>query len=94
MCNHLHFVFLQVFTKESFREKLAVWITIDDQPFTVVECLEFQQLLEICGVKKSSIPTADTIRLDILDMYKNYQTDMRYKLQVNKIFGNLIGILC
>ncbi|RGB23454.1 hypothetical protein C1646_774466 [Rhizophagus diaphanus] len=25
-----------VFTKEDFREKLTVWITIDDQPFTVM----------------------------------------------------------
>lgn len=48
---------------------------IIDQPFTFVKCPEFRQLMEYCGIK-APIPSADTVRSDILDMYKNYQTDM------------------
>ncbi|GBC19855.2 zinc finger BED domain-containing protein RICESLEEPER 2-like [Rhizophagus irregularis DAOM 181602=DAOM 197198] len=31
---------------EIFREKLAIWITIDDQPFTITECQEFKELFK------------------------------------------------
>ncbi|CAB5390909.1 unnamed protein product [Rhizophagus irregularis] len=49
-----------VFTNEGFHERIAIWVAIDDQPFTFVEYPEFRQLMEYCGIK-ASIPSADTV---------------------------------
>jgi hypothetical protein len=59
-----------VFSNEAFRKQLAIWISIDDQPFTVIECPEFQELLKLCN-SNIIIPSADTVRNDILKLYKN-----------------------
>jgi len=72
----------EVFTNEGFREKVATWVAIDDQPFVVVEQPEFRQMLEYCGVK-TLIPSADTVRSDIMNMYKSCRKDMKNKLQVS-----------
>jgi hypothetical protein len=72
----------EVFTSEGFQEKIATWVAIDDQPFVVVEQPEFQKMLEYCGVK-IPIPSADTVRSDILNMYKSCREDMKNKLQVS-----------
>jgi antirestriction protein len=72
----------EVFTNEGFREKISIWIAADDQPFTVVECPEFHQMIEYCGVK-APVPSADTVRSDILNMYKSYKKNMQRKLQVS-----------
>lgn len=55
---------------------------MDDQPFTVSECPEFKELIKLCN-EKAVLPSADTVRNDVLKLYKNYQTDVKYKLQVS-----------
>ena len=72
----------EVFTNEGFREKISIWVAADDQPFTVVECPEFRQMIEYYGVK-APVPSADTVRSDILNMYKSYKKNMQRKLQVS-----------
>ena len=77
-----------MFTNEGFREKISIWVAADDQPFTVVECPEFRQMIEYCDVKVT-IPSADTVRSDILNMYKSYKKNMQRKLQVSYNLLNL-----
>ena len=72
----------EVFTNKGFRKKISIWVAADDQPFTVVECPEFRQMIEYCGVK-APVPSADTVRSDILNMYKSYKKNMQRKLQVS-----------
>ena len=80
-----YLIFLQKFNNEDFRNKLTGWIVFDDQPFTVTECPEFQELIKMCNVN-AELPCADTIRSDILNLYENYQTEIKNKLQVNILF--------
>jgi hypothetical protein len=47
----LSLFFLQPFSNEIFREKLTIWVTVDDQPFTVTECSEFKELIKLCNGK-------------------------------------------
>ena len=72
----------EVFTNKSFREKISIWVVAVDQPFTVIECSEFRQMIEYCGVK-APVPSADTVRSDILNMYKSYKKNLQRKLQVS-----------
>jgi len=39
----------------------------------------------MCNVN-AELPCADTIRSDILNLYENYQTEIKNKLQVNILF--------
>ena len=74
-----------MFTNEIFREKLATWIAADDLPFTTVESPEFGYLINLCN-PSARVPTADTIKNDILKIFKNYQTKIQDLLQVSKEF--------
>lgn len=74
--------FLQSFNNEIFREKLAIWITVDDQPFTVTECQEFKELFKVCN-EKAELPSADTVRRDVLILYGKYRKDVKDMLQVS-----------
>ena len=69
---YLFIIYLQIFSNEIFRKKLTEWIAADDQSFTIIELLEFCLIINTCnpGVY---IPLANTIRSDILKLYKNYQ---------------------
>jgi hypothetical protein len=61
---------------------LGIWIAVDDQPFTITECRKFQELIKLLNIKVE-IPSADTIRNDILNLYKNHRIDLKNKLQVS-----------
>ncbi|CAB4433750.1 unnamed protein product [Rhizophagus irregularis] len=69
------------FSNEIFREKLAIWVTMDDQPFTVTECPEFKELIKLCN-GKVVLSCADTVRNDVLKLYENYRTGVKYKLKM------------
>ncbi|PKB92021.1 hypothetical protein RhiirA5_257970, partial [Rhizophagus irregularis] len=56
------------------------WIATDDQPFTVVESPEFRYVIQICNAE-AQIPTADTIKSDILKLYKSYHINIQNILQ-------------
>ena len=71
------------FNHEIFREKLAIWVTIDDQPFTVTECQEFKELFKVCN-EKAELPSADTVRRDILKIYEKHRIDVKHMLQVSQ----------
>jgi hypothetical protein len=64
---------------------LSIWIAVDDQPFTVVGCPEFQELIKICN-KDAKVPSADTIRNDILNLFTKQRSDMQCLLQVSIYF--------
>ncbi|CAB5387804.1 unnamed protein product [Rhizophagus irregularis] len=74
------------YSDEIFREKLAIWITIDDQPFTVTECQEFKELVKVCN-EKAELPSADTVRRDVLKLYNKYRIDVKHMLQ--NVLGKL-----
>ncbi|CAB5393651.1 unnamed protein product [Rhizophagus irregularis] len=69
-----------VFSNEIFQEMLAAWIAVDDQSFTVVECPEFHQVIRLCN-PNVNLPSADTIRSDILNLYSIYRQDIKNQLQ-------------
>ena len=60
-----------------------IWVTIDDQPFTVTECQEFKELFKVCN-EKAELPSADTVRRDILKIYEKHQIDVKHMLQVSQ----------
>jgi hypothetical protein len=82
--NYLFIFHLQVFSNETFREKLCEWVVADDQPFTVVESPEFRVLIKICN-QGARIPSADTVKGDVIKLFKNYQTNVHNILQVSEI---------
>ena len=55
----------------------------DDQSFIVVECPEFQILMNLCN-PEVCLPSSDTVRSDILKLFKEYQEIIQKKLQVSK----------
>ena len=61
-------------------------------PFTTVESPEFGYLINLCN-PSARVPTADTVKNDILKIFKNYQTKIQNLLQVSKEFINLILLL-
>ncbi|GET04629.1 zinc finger BED domain-containing protein RICESLEEPER 2-like [Rhizophagus clarus] len=70
----------QPFSNKVFCKKLSEWIVTDDQPFTVVKSPEFHALINICN-PEANIPSAGTIKSDILKLYKNYKTNVQNILQ-------------
>ena len=69
---------------------MVTWIVTDDQPFIVVECPEFQDLLNYCN-STVCLPSADTIKNDILKLFKEYRKKIQIILQVsNKIFKKFV----
>jgi len=75
---------------------MATIVTIDDQPFTVTECQEFKELFKVCN-EKAELPSADTVRRDILKLYDKYRIDVKHMLQVSQflklyLFLNLKNI--
>lgn len=81
----IELISLQAFSNAAFHENLAIWVASDDQPFTITEGDKFQRLIKLCNAKVE-IPSADTIRNDILNLYNNYRTNMKNKLQVSKFY--------
>ena len=60
-----------------------IWVTIDDQPFTVTEYQEFKELFKVCN-EKAKLPSADTVRRDILKIYEKHRIDVKHMLQVSQ----------
>lgn len=58
-----------------------MWIVTDDQPFTVVECPEFCSLIKICN-PDAKIPSADTMKNDILKLFQSNLLDIKQELVV------------
>lgn len=67
---------------------MGIWIAVDDQPFTITECQEFQEVIKLFNVNVE-IPSADTVRNDILNLYQSHRVKMKNKLQVSIFFLNL-----
>ena len=67
---------------------MGIWIAVDDQPFTITECREFQEIIKLFNVNVE-IPSADTVQNDILNLYQNHHVKMKNKLQVSIFFLNL-----
>ena len=80
--NYYKQIFIAIFN-ENFREKLAIWISADDQPFNITESYEFRDLIRLCN-PNAFIPTGDTIKHDVLKMFKSYQINVQNLLQVSK----------
>ena len=75
-----NYVFLK-FTQQGFRKKLLRWIVIDNQPFTVVEKQEFNEMmLYLCP--EVNIPSADTLRRDLSANFEQMKEQV-HKLQVS-----------
>ena len=60
-----------------------IWISADDQPFSITESYEFRDLIRLCNLN-AFIPTGDTIKHDVLKMFKSYQINVQNLLQVSK----------
>jgi len=48
----------------------------------VSECPEFKQLIELCNIK-AEVPSANTVRKDILNLHETHREVMKNKLQVS-----------
>ena len=49
----------------------------------VTECQEFKELFKVCN-EKAELPSADTVRRDILKIYKKHRIDVKHMLQVSQ----------
>ncbi len=49
-----------------------IWITANDQSFTVVKCPKFQILMSLYNLRVY-LPSSDTVKSDILKLFKEYQ---------------------
>ena len=65
---------------------LLHWIVINDQPFNVTENKEFKNMMKFIrpGIQ---IPSADTVKRDLIKSFKNAKEIFQKKLQVNRIFN-------
>lgn len=75
---------LQHKSQRSFREDLVKWIICNNQPFTVVES-EFLHCLLVSNINypTATIPSADTIKVDVMQMFEKERLQVRDMLQVN-----------
>ena len=64
-----------------FRNLLLRWIICSDQLFTEVENSDLQYLFRFLK-SKVNIPSADTIKNDIIKIYKEEKTQLKEILQV------------
>jgi len=74
----------EVFTNEGFREKISIWVAADDQPFTVVECPKFRQMIEYCGVK-ASVPSKVAGR-NLFGISRNVKTSLSDVSTIDETF--------
>jgi hypothetical protein len=67
---------IPTFSQATFRQKLIGWIICDDLPFTIAESERFRDLYCL-GRLPVSIPTADTIKDDIMRAYKSEKNNLK-----------------
>jgi hypothetical protein len=77
-------VFKLEFTEQTFRGQLAKWIITTDQPFTAVEAPAFKQLIKLCN-PNAQIPSAGTVKNDIMKDYDEMKSRIRILLQVKLV---------
>ena len=70
-----------VFTAQNFRHHLVHWIVTTNQAFTAVEAPAFQQLIKLCNAS-AELPSADTVRNDIMRDFDEEKLKIRLLLQV------------
>ena len=64
-----------------FRNLLLHWIICSDQPFTEVENSDLRYLFRFLK-SEVNIPSADTIKNNIIKIYKEEKTQLKEILQV------------
>ncbi|CAB5217378.1 unnamed protein product [Rhizophagus irregularis] len=70
-----------VYSKETFRKFLIEWIVKNDLPFTCVESEDFRSM--ICLLRKDAfIPSADTIKNDIISIFDESKKKINSILQI------------
>jgi hypothetical protein len=70
------------FTQIDFRKFLTKWIIADDQPFTTPENKHFQHMIKVLN-SDAIVPTADTIKKDIIESFEEEQKKRKILFQVN-----------
>ena len=63
------------FTQKGFREFITKWVIDDDQPFITLENKYFRKMIKILN-SDALVPSADTIKNDILESFKVKQKKM------------------
>ncbi|GBB89254.1 hypothetical protein RclHR1_15940003 [Rhizophagus clarus] len=67
------------FTQTNFHKFLTKWIIADDQPFTTVENMHFQNMVKVLN-SDALVPKADTIKNDIIETITVYWITKDWKL--------------
>jgi hypothetical protein len=96
---NLYLIFIK-FTQDDFRKFITKWIITDDQPFTTLENKYFQQMIKFLN-PNALIPSADTLKKNIMEIFEKEQIKMKKSFQVSfkhyikyiKIFFQKIFIL-
>ncbi|PKB97014.1 hypothetical protein RhiirA5_433868 [Rhizophagus irregularis] len=70
-----------VYSKETFRKFLIEWIVKNDLPFTCVESEDFRSMIRLLR-KDAFIPSADTIKNDIISIFDESKKKINSILQV------------
>ena len=71
-----------------FRRLLVRYVVMGDHSFLSIESDDFRNMiLNLC--KDAFIPSADTIKNDIINIFNNNLKEMRHKFQVSKLIIHL-----
>ncbi|CAB4401720.1 unnamed protein product [Rhizophagus irregularis] len=76
--NHLDKIDPSIQKQAEFMKK---FLTKDDNEKIPFSNEKFREKINKLCNEKAVLPSADTVRNDVLKLYKNYQTDVKYKLQ-------------
>src|SRR5215216_4942682 len=77
---NLYLIFFK-FTQEGFCKFITKWIITDDQPFTMLENKYFQQMIKFLN-SDALIPSADTLKKNIMKIFEMEQKKMKKLFQV------------
>jgi hypothetical protein len=82
--NFINFICIFKFTQD-FRKFISKWIITDDQPFTMLENKYFRQMIKFLN-SNALIPSADTAKKDIMEIFEMEQIKMKMLFQVSLKF--------
>jgi hypothetical protein len=83
--NFINFICIFKFTQEDFRKFISKWIITDDQPFTTLKNKYFRQMIKFLN-SNAFIPSADTAKKDIMEIFEMEQIKMKMLFQVSLKF--------
>ena len=72
-------LFLQIYSDENMRKAILRWVIMQDQPFSVVESIEFKNMMRLARSDIKLI-SRDSLRADIVELWTRSRQIIRRSL--------------